>query len=49
MIGEQFPVEKIKDTLPDLVDKLKTEHNKLFWLKVASGMMTTDTKTKSCL
>ena len=46
VIGEQFPVEKIKDTLPDLVDKLKTEHNKLFWLKVASGIMTTDTRPK---
>ncbi len=46
VIGEQFPVDKIKDTLPDLVDKLKTEHNKLFWLKVASGIMTTDTRPK---
>ena len=46
VIGEQFPVEKVKDTLPDLVKKLKTEHNKLFWLKVASGIMTTDTKPK---
>ena len=46
VIGEEFPVEKIKNTLPDLVDKLKSQHNKLFWLKVASGMMTTDTKPK---
>ncbi len=46
VIGEQFPVDKIKDTLPDLVKKLKSEHNKLFWLKVASGIMTTDTKPK---
>ena len=46
VIGEQFPVDKIKDALPDLVEKLKNEHNKLFWLKVASGMMTTDTKPK---
>tara|TARA_B100000963_G_C22567866_1_gene644597 strand:- start:128 stop:1432 length:1305 start_codon:yes stop_codon:yes gene_type:complete len=46
VIGEQFPVEKIKDTLPDLVEKLKSQHNKLFWLKVASGIMTTDTKPK---
>ncbi len=46
VIGEQFPLEKVKDTLPDLVKKLKTEHNKLFWLKVASGIMTTDTKPK---
>ena len=46
VIGEQFPVDKIKDTLPSLVEKLKTEHNKLFWLKVASGIMTTDTKPK---
>ena len=46
VIGEQFPVNKIKDSLPDLVQKLKSKHNKLFWLKVASGMMTTDTKPK---
>ena len=46
VIGEQFPVDKIKDVLPDLVEKLKNQHNKLFWLKVASGMMTTDTRPK---
>ena len=46
VIGEQFPVNKIKDTLPNLVEKLKNEHNKLFWLKIASAIMTTDTKPK---
>ncbi len=46
VIGEQFPVDKIKDTLPQLVDKLKTEHNKMYWLKIASGIITTDTKPK---
>ena len=46
VIGEQFPVEQIKNTLSDLVDKLKNKHNKLFWLKIASGIMTTDTKPK---
>jgi len=46
VIGEQFPVDKIKDTLPNLVEKLKSEHNKLYWLKIASSMMTTDTKPK---
>ena len=46
VIGEQFPMEQIKDALPNLVEKLKSQHNKLFWLKVASGMMTTDTKPK---
>tara|TARA_A100001011_G_scaffold149799_1_gene158072 strand:- start:1208 stop:2512 length:1305 start_codon:yes stop_codon:yes gene_type:complete len=46
VIGEQFPVDQIKDALPNLVEKLKKEHNKLFWLKIASGMMTTDTKPK---
>ena len=46
VIGEEFPVDQIKDCLPELVQKLKKEHNKLFWLKVASGMMTTDTKPK---
>ncbi len=46
VIGEQFPVDQIKDALPNLVEKLKKEHTKLFWLKIASGMMTTDTKPK---
>ena len=46
VIGEQFPVDQIKDAVPHLVEKLKNQHNKLFWLKVASGIMTTDTKPK---
>ena len=46
VIGEQFPVDQIKDTLPDLAAKLKSQHNKLFWLKIASSMMTTDTRPK---
>jgi glutamate N-acetyltransferase/amino-acid N-acetyltransferase len=46
VIGEQFPTEQIKDTLPALVEKLKSNHNKLFWLKIASAIMTTDTKPK---
>ncbi len=46
VIGEEFPVDQIKDALPDLVSKLKSQHNKLYWLKIASGMMTTDTKPK---
>ena len=33
VIGEQFPVEQIKEAIPNLVDKLKKEHNKLFWFK----------------
>ena len=39
-------MEQIKEALPNLVERLKSQHNKLFWLKVASGMMTTDTKPK---
>ena len=46
MIGEEFPVDKIKDRLPDLVDKLRSDHNKMYWLKIASAIMTTDTKPK---
>ena len=46
VIGEEFPVEQIKNALPDLVSKLKAQHNKLYWLKIASGIMTTDTKPK---
>ncbi len=46
VIGEEFPVDKIKDRLPDLVDRLRTEHNKMYWIKMASAIMTTDTKPK---
>ena len=46
VIGEEFPVEPIKDRLQDLVDKLRTEHNKMVWLKIGSAIMTTDTKPK---
>jgi len=46
VIGEEFPVEKIKERLPDLVEKLRVEHNKMYWIKMASAIMTTDTKPK---
>jgi len=46
VIGEEFPVDKIKDRIPDLVEKLRRDHNKMYWLKVASAIMTTDTKPK---
>ena len=46
VIGEDFPTEKIKDRLQELVERLRGEHNKMYWLKVASAIMTTDTKPK---
>ena len=46
VIGEEFPVDQIKDRLPELVDKLRKEHNKMYWIKMASAIMTTDTKPK---
>ncbi len=46
VIGEDFPVEKIKNRLQDLVDRLRGDQNKMYWLKLASAMMTTDTKPK---
>jgi len=46
VIGADFPAEKIKEHLPELVDKLRTEHNKMYWIKMASSMMTTDTRPK---
>ena len=46
VIGEEYPVEKIKDRLPTLVEKLRYEHNKMYWIKIASAIMTTDTKPK---
>ena len=46
VIGEEFPVEKIKERLSELVEKLRAEHNKMYWIKMASAIMTTDTKPK---
>ncbi len=46
VIGEKFPVDKINQTIQELVNKLRQDHNKLIWVKAASGIMTTDTKPK---
>ena len=46
VIGEEFPVDKIKDRLSDLAEKLRKEQNKMYWIKIASAIMTTDTKPK---
>ena len=46
VIGEEFPVEKIRERLPELVEKLRSDQNKMYWLKLASAIMTTDTKPK---
>ena len=45
-IGETFPTEKIKQSIPDLIKKIKYTQNKYLWLKAALGMMTTDTHPK---
>ena len=46
VIGEKFPVEKILNKIPDLVENLRINQNKLIWIKIASAIMTTDTKPK---
>jgi len=46
VIGEKFPVEKVKANIPNLVANLRINQNKLIWLKMASAIMTTDTKPK---
>ena len=46
VIGEKFPVQKIKESFPLIVKKLKSDHNKFVWFKAASAIMTTDTKPK---
>ena len=45
-IGEKFPTEKIKNSIPDLINKIRYTQNKLIWMKAALGIMTTDTKPK---
>jgi len=46
VIGEEFPHLKIKNRIPELVKKLRTQQNKFVWFKVASALMTTDTRPK---
>ena len=46
VIGEKFPLEKIKGNIENLVANLRINQNKLIWLKMASSIMTTDTKPK---
>ena len=46
VIGEEFPTDKIKDRLQELSDKLRKDQNKMYWIKIASAIMTTDTKPK---
>ena len=45
-IGEKYPTEKIKRSIPNLIDKIKYTQNKLIWIKAAMGIITTDTKPK---
>jgi glutamate N-acetyltransferase/amino-acid N-acetyltransferase len=45
-IGEKYPTEKIKRSIPNLIDKIKYTQNKLIWMKAALGIMTTDLKPK---
>ena len=48
-IGEVFPDEKIKNKIPDLVDRIKYTQNKYIWMKAALGIMTTDTLPKMAM
>jgi len=45
-IGEKFPTEKIKISLPELAEKIRYTQNKYLWIKAAMGIMTTDLQPK---
>ena len=45
-IGEKFPLDKIKKSIPNLVENIKYTQNKLIWMKAAYGIKTTDLKPK---
>jgi len=45
-IGEKFPLNKIKNTIPNLIENIKYTQNKIIWMKAAMGIITTDTKPK---
>ena len=48
-IGEIFPEDKIKDKIPELIEKIKYTQNKYIWMKAALGIMTTDTQPKMAM
>jgi len=41
-IGETFPTNKIKESIPSLIEKIKYTQTKYLWMKAALGIMTTD-------
>ena len=45
-IGEIFPTEKIKKSIPDLIKKIRYTQNKYIWMKASMGILTTDLKPK---
>ena len=45
-IGEAFPTEKIKNSIPELIENIKYNQNKYIWVKAAMGILTTDLKPK---
>ena len=45
-IGEIFPLQKIKSSINNLVDKIKYTQNKYLWIKAAMSILTTDLKPK---
>ncbi len=45
-IGEIFPTEKIKKSIPDLIKKIRYTQNKYVWMKACMGILTTDLKPK---
>ena len=45
-IGEIFPTEKIKKSIPDLIKKIRYTQNKYVWIKASMGILTTDLKPK---
>ena len=48
-IGEVFPTNKIKNALPELIEKIKYAQNKYIWTKAALGIMTTDLVPKMAM
>jgi glutamate N-acetyltransferase/amino-acid N-acetyltransferase len=45
-IGENFPKEKIRKAIPELIKKIRYIQNKYIWMKAALGIMTTDLSPK---
>ena len=48
-LERDFQKKKLKNKIPEIVEKIKYTQNKLIWMKAALSIMTTDTQPKMAM